>query len=66
VPKTSRSENLARLPPYSAAEKGISLEVLFKASNALIHYRQFAEDLGFPQTSPSGNICVGWVNLNQY
>jgi hypothetical protein len=26
---------------------------LSKTSKALIHYRQFAEDLGFPQTSPS-------------
>jgi len=45
---------------YSAAEKGVSLSptegeyvLLSKTSKALIHYRQFAEDLGFPQTSPS-------------
>lgn len=45
---------------YSAAEKGVSLSptegeyvTLSKTAKALIHYRQFAADLGFPQSLPS-------------
>lgn len=45
---------------YSAAEKGVSLSptegeyvTLSKTAKALIHYRQFAIDLGFPQPHPS-------------
>lgn len=45
---------------YSAAEKGVSLSptegeyvTLSKTAKALIHYRQFATDLGYPQLLPS-------------
>lgn len=45
---------------HSAAEKGVSLSptegeyvTLSKTAKALIHYRQFATDLGFPQSKPS-------------
>lgn len=45
---------------YSGAEKGVSLSptegeyvTLSKTAKALIHYRQFAVDLGYPQHLPS-------------
>lgn len=45
---------------YSAAEKGVSLSpmegeyvTLSKTAKQLIHYRQFATDLGYPQLQPS-------------
>jgi len=45
---------------YSAAEKGVSLSptegeyvTLSKTAKSLIHFRQFAEDLGYPQPHPS-------------
>ena len=45
---------------YSAAEKGVSLSpteaeyvLLSRTAKSLIHFRQFAEDLGFPQPLPS-------------
>lgn len=45
---------------YSAAEKGVSLSptegeyvTLSKTAKTLIHFRQFATDLGFPQLTPS-------------
>ena len=45
---------------YSAAETGVSLSpteaeyvLLSKTAKSLLHFRQFAEDLGFPQSLPS-------------
>jgi len=45
---------------FSAAERGVSLSpsegeyvTLSQTAKALLHYRQFAEDLGFPQPNPS-------------
>lgn len=45
---------------YSAKEKGVSLSptegeyvTLSKTAKDLIHYRQFAQDLGYPQPKPS-------------
>eukprot|EP01035_Chromulina_nebulosa_P004743 gene4743-6466_t len=45
---------------YSAKEKGVSLHphedeyiILSRTAKQLIHWRQFAEDLGFPQKNPS-------------
>ena len=52
--------NTAPFLHYSAKEKGVSLSptegeytILSKTAKVLIHYRQFATDLGYPQPSPS-------------
>jgi hypothetical protein len=52
--------NTAPFLHYSAKEKGVSLSpmegeytTLSKTAKTLIHYRQFAADLGFVQTAPS-------------
>jgi len=52
--------NNASFLSYSAAEKGVSLSPtegeyvsLSRAAKDLLHYRQFARDLGYPQTKPS-------------
>ena len=52
--------NTAPFLSYSAAEKGVSLSPtegeyvsLSRAAKDLLHYRQFARDLGYPQTKPS-------------
>lgn len=52
--------NTAPFLSYSAAEKGISLSpcegeyvTASKTAKSLVHFRQFARDLGFPQNKPS-------------
>ena len=56
---------------YSAAEKGVSLHphegeyvILSKTAKALIHWRQFAEDLGFPQVQPSIMLTDNATSIN--
>jgi hypothetical protein len=56
---------------YSAAEKGVSLHphegeyvILSKTAKALIHWRQFAEDLGFPQLQPSTMLTDNATSIN--
>ena len=56
---------------YSAAEKGVSLHphegeyvILSKTAKALIHWRQFAEDLGFPQLQPSIMLTDNATSIN--
>ena len=56
---------------YSAKEKGVSLHphegeyvILSRTAKQLIHWRQFAEDLGFPQTKPSIMLTDNSTSIN--
>ena len=56
---------------YSAKEKGVSLHphegeyvILSRTAKQLIHWRQFAEDLGFPQPKPSVMLTDNSTSIN--
>ena len=56
---------------YSAKEKGVSLHphegeyvILSRTAKQLIHWRQFAEDLGFPQKNPSVMLTDNSTSIN--
>jgi hypothetical protein len=56
---------------YSAKEKGVSLHphegeyvILSRTAKQLIHWRQFAEDLGFPQKTPSVMLTDNSTSIN--
>lgn len=63
--------NTAPFLSYSAAEKGISLSpcegeyvTASKTAKPLVHFRQFARDLGFPQDSPSTMLQDNASSIN--